>query len=112
MSELINLERQVLLELDFELQSETSLTFMERYIQLFYLDQGLFPNEKSIRMTASEEVCSLARNLCRLSLRYTPFLVIKPSRLAAACLLLALNINENILMHTELGMFEQSPAFS
>ena len=37
----------MLIVLDFDLQSETSITFMERFIQLFLLDEGLFSQKVS-----------------------------------------------------------------
>mmetsp|Transcript_1643 Transcript_1643/g.2406 ORF Transcript_1643/g.2406 Transcript_1643/m.2406 type:complete len:140 (+) Transcript_1643:538-957(+) len=39
--ELTRLERQILIELEFDLQSEVTLNFVERFLQLFYLDAGL-----------------------------------------------------------------------
>ena len=42
--DLIQLERQIILLLDFNLQSECSINFLERYCQLFMLDDGLFPS--------------------------------------------------------------------
>ena len=35
---LITLEKQILIELEFDLQSETSINFVERFCQLFYLE--------------------------------------------------------------------------
>lgn len=40
-SDLTSLERHILVTLDFNLQAETSINFIERFIQLFLLDGGL-----------------------------------------------------------------------
>jgi len=38
LKDLTALERRIIIELDFDLQTQTSIIFMERYCQLFYLD--------------------------------------------------------------------------
>ena len=66
--------------LDFDLQSETSLNFVERYSQLFLLDEGLFlyvkernnleqSEETLMQSNFSREVCAMAKYLCRYCLR-------------------------------------------
>ena len=40
-SDLTSLERHILVTLDFNLQAETSVNFIERFTQLFFLDGGL-----------------------------------------------------------------------
>jgi hypothetical protein len=49
----------------------------------------------------------MAKYLCKLSLRYSCFLQHKQSEIAAACMLLALNVSEMSGDDIELGEFEK-----
>ena len=57
------------------------------------------------------DVCSMARYLCKFTLRFSVFLDFKPSQIAAACLMLALNALGQ-KSKQELGQFETSSAVS
>lgn len=92
LKDLVTLEKQILNELEFDLQSETSINFVERFCQLFYLDEGLFPAQSaSESSTFAQEVCRIARTLSRYALSETLFLQFRPSQVAAAAVLLALS---------------------
>lgn len=83
----------MLIVLDFDLQSETSINFLDRFSQLFLLDEGLFSNnaqknsdfsefvddEISVQKKFSRGVCQMARYLCRYTMRFSVFLDYKPS---------------------------------
>jgi len=57
------------------------------------------------------DVCSMARYLCRFSLRFSVFLDYRPSQIASACLMLALNALGQ-KSELELGQFETSSNLS
>ena len=107
MADLTSLERDIIMALDFDLQSETSLNFVERFCQLYHFDEGLFSGHRGSAASPdcvdmehdfgfdakkfSKDVCDMAKYLCRYCLRNTAFLDFLPSQIAAACFLLALN---------------------
>ena len=92
LSDLIELESQILTSLDFNLQSETSLNFLERFCQLYRFDDGLYRGDVStLQAKFSKDVCAMSRYLCRCALKLSTFLDYKPSQVAAACFILALN---------------------
>ena len=92
LSDLIELERQILTTLDFNLQSETSINFLERFCQLYRFDDGLYRGDaRTLQAKFSKDVCAMGRYLCRCALRFSIFLDYKPSQVAAACFILALN---------------------
>ena len=105
LSDLIELERQILTTLDFNLQSETSINFLERFCQLYNFDDGL---QKTVQAKFSMDVCAMGRYLCRCALRFSTFLDYKPSQVAAACFTLALNtmIHKSGMGYGELSQFE------
>ena len=76
----------MLRELEFDIQFETANNFLDRYQQLFFLDQ-----EKAAQKSQVKEVLSMSRYLCRYSLRSVDFLDYLPSQIAAASLMIALN---------------------
>ena len=101
----------MLITLEFNLQSETSLNFIERFCQLYLVDDGLRTENgdsykaESAQKMFSHELCSMAKYLSRYCLRESIFLDFKPSQVAAACFLLALNaISQK--NQRELGSFE------
>ena len=92
LSDLIELERQILTTLDFNLQSETSINFLERFCQLYRFDEGLYRgSDMTVKAKFSKDVCAMGRYLCRCALKFSTFLDFKPSQVAAACFILALN---------------------
>ena len=74
------MENEILLALNFDLQSETVINFVERFCQLHYLDEGLFAMSRPSagsnckRQHFNSEVCQMARLLCTLSLSHSALL--------------------------------------
>ena len=93
LTDLIAQERDILRTLDFDVHTETSITFLERFCQLLIFDEGLCGAANGHRRQTgfAAEVCQIARNLCRQSLHRAEFLQVRPSQVGAACLLLAIN---------------------
>ena len=54
----------------------------------------------------------MARYLCKLTLRYSCFLEYKQSEIAAACLILALNVTEMSGSDSDQGQFEKETCMS
>ncbi len=66
--------------LDFDIKFNTPVFFLERYLHLFGLDR-----EES-------DMSNTAYSLCQFMQRESLFLKFKPSQLASACLILAINM--------------------
>lgn len=81
-----DLEEDILLRLNFDFNFVSSLEFLERYQRVFSLDKirGEDPDATA--------VISLARTICILAISLSTYLELKPSRLAAASITLAINL--------------------
>jgi len=84
--ELVQLERQIVRLLDWELVFISPCFFLERFQRIFGVDR-----EKSDSNDA--RVGNLARKMLRCMLLSSTYLHFKPSQVAAAALLLSMNIN-------------------
>ena len=85
---LIDLEEEIIKMLDFSVRSVSPCHFLERYLRLFGIDEN--KQDKNAR-----QVANLARNYCKFMQREAPFLDHKPSVIAAAGLVLAINISQS-----------------
>lgn len=85
--ELIDLEDQVLLTLDFELHFVSPLPFLERFLRLYGLD--LFAKQSE----CAPQLSKLARKFCRTFAREPVSLQFRSSQVAASALILALNVS-------------------
>ena len=84
--DIIDLEEQILLTLQFALHFAGPIPFLERYQRIFGLDEEANnPDLKQVGFTA--------RQFCKYAQRYGQFLDFKPSQLAAAAILLSINLN-------------------
>ena len=83
--ELVQLERQVITLLDWDLLIMTPIFFLERFQRIFGVEQ-----EKTDSSDA--RVGNLARKLLRCMLLSSTYLRFKPSQVAAAALILSINI--------------------
>ena len=89
---LINLEEKIIKTLDFSLRDVSPHHFLERYFRLFGIDQEKKDN-------STNRITSLARDFCRYMLREAKFLRYRPSQLAAAALMLSINICKSNVAH-------------
>ena len=71
--------------LDFELQYVSPLTFLERYLRLFGLDQ-------ETKCKGFDGFTQMTTNLIRVIMRDQIYLDLKPSVIAALCLTVAVNL--------------------
>ena len=78
----IALEREILIQLQFDVDYTSPIFFLERYQRLFGLDQ-----EQSDSTIGA--IGAAARNLCQMTQREVAYLSLKPSQVAAASLLMA-----------------------
>lgn len=83
--ELIEMERDVIDALDFELHYTGPLPFLERYLRAYNLDCSRTDRESFI-------IGGLARSFCRCLLRSHIYLNLKPSQIGAAALTVAVNV--------------------
>ena len=83
---MVNLEEKILKALEFDLVWTSPLQFLERFQRLFSLDQVLHDKHSYL-------IDSSAIYLCRFMLRDVKFLSFKPSQIAVAAFMLALNAN-------------------
>lgn len=84
--DLVRLEEMIIKALEFDLNTVTPLHFLERFQRLFGLEQ-VSKDKHSYLVDAS------AFYLCRFMMRDIRFLRYKPSQIAAAAFMLALNAN-------------------
>ena len=87
----MKIERKILQALQFNFSYEYPITFLERFQQLLSLESG--------------ELNRLARRLCLHMLENHSYLSFKPSQIAAASLLSAIDFN-----HTFVDSRKESPA--
>lgn len=78
-------EIKVLSALDFSVRYAGSLNFLDRFLRLYGLDKG---EEKS----PQTQIMALSYKLCLMMQRDAKFLVYLPSQLAAASLMVAINL--------------------
>ena len=87
--ELLKLENQVLTALDFDVQMETPINYLDRFMMLFNLDMqscSMYEEQNQVM-----EIFKNSRYLARFSMRDAEFLEYKPSTIAAAAFIIALN---------------------
>ena len=83
--QLIDLEEQIIKVLDFSLHTASPITFMERYMRIFGVDQ-VGQDEDSDMLSA------LAKKIITIMIKDKSYLNFKPSQIGAASILLSLNI--------------------
>ena len=81
------MEEQILVSLNFDLQYSGPLPFLDRYLRIYNLDQ-VKGSERHI-----SQLQKLSRRYCRYMQRESKFLDYRPSQIAAASLMLALNVS-------------------
>ena len=81
------MEEQILVLLNFDIQHTGPLPFLERYLRIYNLDQ-IRRADKHIA-----QLQKLSRRYCRYMQRESDFLDFRPSQIAAASLMLALNVS-------------------
>lgn len=88
----------MLTELEFDIQTENSLEFLHRYLQLFRVDEGVVTGHaESVRSAGTRafalhaSLSETAKFLCKVAQRHAEFLSFKPSQVGAAALTLAMN---------------------
>lgn len=84
--DLIDLEEQILLTLNFSLHATGPIPFIERFQRLFGIDQETLDHD-------FKQVGFTARQFVKYMQRYGQFLKWKPSQLAAAAIVLSINLN-------------------
>ena len=88
--ELFDLEESIIRMLDFDLHYAGPIPFLERFQRIYNLDQTKRDRE-------AFALNYLARNFCRSMLRSRHYLNLKPSQIAAASLILAINLSTSDL---------------
>ena len=78
--------------LDFDVRIATPIPFLERFERILDL-RASYQNERQVQIKL------LARRFCTFSLKDHAFLEHKPSVIAAACLLIAINLSEPPTAH-------------
>jgi len=89
-AELMNLESEMIRLLDFDLHYTSPIPLLERFQRIYGMDQVQRDRE-------AYAINFLARNFCRSLLRSPSYLSLKPSQVAAAALLLAINLSSSDL---------------
>ena len=88
--------------LDFEVRIVTLVSFLERFERVFDFRPDGHQNE------LQEQIEALARRFCMFSLKNPYCLDYKPSIIAAACLLIAINLRQSPISDT-IGINQLSP---
>lgn len=83
------MEERVLRSLDFSCHYISPVPFLERYLRIFGIDL----EKKSDKHTT--QLQKLSHQYCRFMLRDSSFLIYRPSQIAAASLLFAINISQS-----------------
>ena len=86
--DLLNLEETIVKSLDFNLQHTSPIPFLERFLRIFNLDNSRA--DKPVRL-----IQKLAKNYIKFMQRESCFLDFRPSQIAAAALLFAINITQS-----------------
>ena len=84
--DLINLEERILVALEFGVHYTGPMPFLERYQRLLNLDE-------ESKVHDIKQIGFTARQFCKYMQRYGQFLTWKPSKIAGAALVLAINLN-------------------
>ena len=84
--DLLRLEEKILVALEFSCHHISPIPFLERYFRLFGIDNG-------IRDRQAHQLRTYARQYCRFMQREPCFLNFRPSQIAAASLMFAINIS-------------------
>ena len=84
--DLIDLEERILLTLNFSMHAAGPIPFIERFQRLFGIDQETLDHD-------FKQVGFTARQFVKYMQRYGQFLQWKPSQLAAAAIVLSINLN-------------------
>lgn len=79
------MEEVIIKELDFDLRYVTPVPFLERFFRMYGLEDR--------NSATSTHIRNLSHEYCRFMLRDSQFLDYKPSQLAAAALVFAINIS-------------------
>lgn len=79
-------EHMILIELEFSLHFISPLVFLDRFERIFGVDENKEENR---------QIRSFGRHMCLFTQRDDQFLNFKPSQLAAACLILAVNLSSS-----------------
>ena len=95
--DLLNLEESVVQTLNFSLRHVSPIHFLDRFLRLFELDQD--KNDITAKLLSG-----LATQYCRFMQRESLFLKYKPSAIAAAALIFAINISQSKVSQEVLGL--------
>ena len=82
------MEEDIINELDFDMHFPFPTLFLERYQRIFGIDNYRTSREAKL-------VNQLARDYCKIFLKESMYLMVKPSQVAAASLMLAMNVYES-----------------
>ena len=93
---LLELESQIVHKVDFSRLPSSPVPFVERFAQLFGI--------RDTSDTHVMQVRTLTSQYCRFMYRESCFLALKPSQIAAASLMLAVNISQSFLSQAILGL--------
>ena len=94
-----NYETKVVLELEFSMHFISPIDFLERFLRIFGMDQV---TEHNI------QVKNFAHHMCMFTQCNDQFLNYKPSQIAAASLLLAINLSSSTIVAETFG-FKKFP---
>ena len=98
---LITLEEKIIRALEFSMHFVSTVPFLERY----QLVLGIHADEEE-----TAQIGDMASKLCRFMQRDENFLRYRPSQLAAAALILALNLSESMFAK-QIGMTPKPDAY-
>ena len=86
--DLYDYETSVLFSLDMDLNCVSPIVFLERFQRIFDVDEELKDEHSKL-------ISDLARKICRHTLLDVNFLKYRPSAIAAASIVLAMNLNKS-----------------
>ena len=93
---LLELESRIVHEVDFTRLSTSPVPLVESFAQLYGLRDSTIANVMQVKM--------LAIQYCKFMFRGSCFLELKPTQIAAASLMLAINISQSILSKAVLNL--------
>ena len=93
---IINLEEKILRTLEFSVHHVSAVPFLERFLRIFGFDSGGKGSD-------AHQISSLAYKYCIFMQRASHYLEFRPSQIASAALLLAINISVSTIA-TSLGI--------
>ena len=94
--DLLRLEEKILIALEFSCHHISPIPFLERYFRIFGIDNG-------IKDRQAHQLRTYARQYCRFMQREPCFLNFRPSQIAAASLMFAINISQSDIAN-EIGL--------